>query len=220
MAGVAIDVASGMMHLTLHNDPKFNNFSLIPYIEFNGVNRYLSRSDEANLDIIGDEAYITNPGLMLGGWFWFDDAAGALEALMAKWEETRNDRAYRLIRAADGTIQMWVSVDGTATVSQASSLTPGANEWVFCAGRYVPSFSLDVYVGVAGLVVPERSRNFAGIPATLNNSAEDFLIGAQMNTPANFLDGRASQCILVASTPTDLVINSIYQQSKPLFGFV
>ncbi len=220
MAGIAIDVASAMMHLTLNNDPTFDNDSLAPYIEFDGVDQYLSRSDEVNLDIIGDEAYIANPGLTLGGWFWFDDAVGALEALMAKWEETGNDRAYRLIRTAGGNIQMGISDDGTATDEQPGSPIAKANIWIFCAGRFVPSTSVDVYTGVAGLVVPEKGTKNIGIPATIHNSAEDFLVGAQMNTPADFLDGRASLCFLVASALPDLTINSIFQQSKALFGFV
>jgi hypothetical protein len=60
--------------LTYNGMGTFSSYLLAPVIDFRGTDDYLSRTDEAGLDLIGDETCVPayHLGITTGGWFCFD----------------------------------------------------------------------------------------------------------------------------------------------------
>jgi len=213
VASRARDVSGGAYHLSDNNTPLFGYDQLAPYAEFDGVNQYLSRADggAANwADITGTETYVAPKagGLTLGGWFYFDNATGAVEGLMSKWGMTDATRAYRLARDAVGSISMRVRTIGLATVIVNSTATPGAGAWIFAVGRFVPGASVDVYVNA-------NKDTQATAETTIQDVTTSFFIG---NFNVSYLAGRASMCWLCASALSDSIITALFQQQRKMYN--
>lgn len=215
----AKDVAGGGYHLTNNNTATFGydpNQVLVPCAFFDGVNQYLSRADggAANwADIIGTEAYIENTlvgarGLTLGGWFWADTTTiditvmgKGISAAGAYWLRIRGD-------AAD---QAQFSMFSGAVQSAATGNAVIDDTWTFLVGRFDPSTELGVFQNGVW------TRNAVGIPATIDDVAGDFTIGARAGG-TNFLPGRAGPCFLCAAALDDAAIDSVFQQTRGAFG--
>lgn len=163
-------------------------------------------------NITGTESYIDNPGLTMGGWVRFGNAAGALEYVMGKWSAAAGDRSYLIRRDVAGTITAAVSVDGTASVTAVSAATPAAATWTFVAMRYSPSTLLSVFVN--DVVV----SNAVAVPASIFVSASVFTLGADGIAAANPLTGRLSLCFLCAGALAIPMIKSIYHGTRSAFG--
>ncbi len=212
----ARDIAGAGYHLTDNNTVTFGYDQLAPYAALDGINQYLSKADggAANwADIIGTESYIVaaQRGLTLGGWFYFDNAAGANEHLLGKVNVTvGNQRSYRLIRLGTGFVRFEMSVDGTA-ITTAPIAGPGAGVWCFFAGRFDPSTEVKVWYNDV------TATNVAAIPATIFDSIAQFTIGAR-DGPSQFLDGRASLCWLCAAALSDSLITALFQQTRKLYN--
>lgn len=213
VASRARDVAGGGYHLSDNNTPLFGYDQLAPYVEFDGVNQYLSRADggAANwADITGIEAYIVaaQRGLTLGGWFYFDNAIGAAEGLMSKWGAANPVRAYRLVRVAGGNISMGIVSVAPAIRTISSTDTPGAGVWIYAVGRFVPGASVDVYVNDA------KDTN-AIAEVAIQDVTNPFEIA---NINAQYLDGRASMCWLCAAALSDSIITALYHQQRKMYN--
>lgn len=198
--------------LTYNGNPTFNVDGLAPYIELDGVGDYLSRGDEAGLDILGTESFVHADiqGLTFGGWYWFDDALGNLETLISKWGGA-GQFAYRLVRlAANGFIRLNVSTDGAALVNATSTIAPAIDTWFFAVGRFIPSTELAVFLNYT------QYTNIVGVPASIFNSNGDLQIGAT-NAGAR-LTGRASISFLCAAALSDTIIRTIFQSTRALYG--
>jgi len=89
-AGNAYDMSEQGRVMTYNGNPLYNYDGVVPYVALDGIGDFLSRADEAGLDIIGTETYVDGAvhGLTLGGWFYFDNALGSNEKLIAKWDTT------------------------------------------------------------------------------------------------------------------------------------
>jgi len=226
-ANRARDLSGQGYHLTDNNTPTFGYTNLAPWCEFNGTTQYLSRVDggAANwADIRGTETYIdsTARGLTLGGWFKQDAQTGSVDqGLISKYNTLINQRAYLLETRDSGAITFvrgFVSVDGTAATSVgAVGTTPVAfGEWFFAFLRFVPSTSLDLYYASESVPFVKVSTVVA-IPASIFDSTADFMIGA-FNAGVLFYDGKASMCTLCAAQLSDAIIQSLFEQTKALFG--
>ena len=210
-AGNAQDQSGHGHHLGYNGNPTYNYANLAPYITLDGVGDYLARADEADLDILGTESYVAAGarGLTMGGWFYFGNAAAAIETCMGKWNAAAN-MAYRIYRSAAGLGVFEVSITGAAAV-QVTGPAIAQGVWVWLAGRFVPSVSLDLWVnGTLTSVV-------AGVPASIFNSNADFRIGAN-GAGTELLTGRSSMCFLCAGALSSQNPSAIYQQGRPLFG--
>src|SRR5690606_3924193 len=120
------DISGQGRNLTNNNAADFGVDGLAPYIDFNGTNQYLSRGDEAGLDVTG--------ALTFGGWFWFDNVASVEEFVIGKRSETANNQlAYWIDREASGFARFAVSSNGTvATVKTVgSAIKPRIGRWEF-----------------------------------------------------------------------------------------
>lgn len=209
--GNALDLSGQGRTLTYTGNPTYNFTGLAPYIDLDGVGDYLTRADEAGLDVLGNEAYVGAPGLTVGGWFRFD-RENAQEGLICKSDGTAANRNWDLLfrgDAAGDPAQFAVSNGANSyTATGTTDLTTAT--WYFIVGRYVPSTSVDLWVDAA------KSSTVAGIPATANNSNAAFQIGARNGLIT--LDGRASLCFLCAAALSDSIITALYQHSRVLFG--
>lgn len=219
VASRARDLSGGGYHLTSNNTPTFDHDDLAPFVEFDGVNQYLSRADggAANwADITGTETYINAAirGLTLGGWFYFDNDPGAnTETIMSKrgaggvatWSYTINRKTLAL----GGELRFIIS-DGIATDFVDSGASVSGGVWRLMIARYTPSVAIDLFVNDA------TTQNAVGIPAALVDSAVPFTIGARSD-PTNYMDGRASMCFLCAAALSDQLIGQLFYQTRGLF---
>lgn len=213
------DIASGGYHLNANSvigTTQFGLDNLIPYGNFVGTSsQSWARLDGgvANwADISGTESYIINKGLTLGTWVKFGNAPGVSEFIIGKWDAVSgNQRAYRIIRNADGTIRFIVSVDGTAATVIDSTAVTAAGIWYFVAGRFDPSTTLDIFVQ------SDKDTLAAGVPASIFDSTAAVTAGSY-HTGGQYLTGRLSLAFLTAANQPDVILFSLFQQTRAMFG--
>jgi hypothetical protein len=205
------DIAGSGYHLTNSNISIFGYDNIVPYVEFNGTNQWLYKLDggAANwADIIGTEAYVGQPGLTFGGWFYFDAIDAAAEYVMAK-EQNGAGGSYVLYRTAGAaTMNFHVNFAVGNSVTSSNSVTQG--QWNHIVGRFVPSTTDDIYVN-------GTKTSAAHAVAAIADTAYALTVGADSagNVP---LDGKASLCFLCAAALSDALIWNLYEQTKTMYG--
>lgn len=214
--GNAIDHSGLGKTMSYNGNPVYRRYGLVPYIDLDGTGDFLSRADEADLDIIGNEAYIGNPGLTLGGWWWFDvvNTDGTNAYTMMSKTGVPGDRGFGLSQYGAGgiaAVHAQVSSDGTALTTVASTNAVAISTWYFSAMRYVPSTSVDLYVDL------NKYTEAVAVPATIVNNTLDLRIGVRSDASYP-LNGRATLCFLCAAALSDTMIWTIYHQTRALFG--
>lgn len=208
-SGQMQDISGNGLHLTNNNVTRFGSVdNLAPFTVYNGTNQYFNRASEAAFQITGTEAYILNPGLTMGGWFYFNETASAPEAMVYKVNNT--DRNYYMQRRTAGNIQFAVYNSNLATTVNSLDVLD-EDTWYFVAGRFDPSTELKVWVNGNTVI------NTTSIPASIDTDAADFTIGAS-GVPGLYMNGRTSLSFLCASMLSDAHINAFYQMTAPLFG--
>lgn len=228
-ASRARDVAGGAYHLSDNNTVTFGYDQLAPYAEFDGTNQYLSRADggAANwADITATETYVVaaQRGLTFGGWFYFDNAAGANNEYCINKANggVAANIAYYIQRrdAANGGVGRAAVIGAGAAPTNLISTTTAlaATQWYFLVARLVPSTSLDIYWN------DENQRNLlqknslvAGVSPDIQDIGAAFAIGARGDA-ALFMDGRASLCFLCAAALSDSIIGALFQNTRKAFN--
>ena len=214
--GNCVDQSGNGRTLTYNGNPRYDFDSLAPYIRFDGTGDYLSRADEAGLDILGTETFIAagHRGLTLGGWFR-PERITTNESLISKYDAAGNDRSYMLYLRGDvvgDPVRFIISDDGTGTDFVSSTGAFSANEWQFMAGRYN-----DADTGAELAVwLNEELTTAATARNSIHNSAADFNISGYNSGTSLFL-GRASMCFLCAMALSDATVWAIYQHTRALF---
>lgn len=209
--GDVFDISGVGKTLTNVNTVTFDNDSLVPYAQFVAANsEYLERTDEADLDISGTEAFIVNNGLTLGGWFYNDTLTNG-QTYIGKLIDTTNE-SYRLGSSAGSPSPIFflISDDGiNAEFVVGDSVTAGM--WHFIVGRFIPSSEIAIFIN--------NSKDTAiTAMASLFNSSANFRIGANDGANPRFLDGRAAFCFLCASALPDFMISNLFHQTKAMFN--
>jgi hypothetical protein len=208
--GNAYDL-SGQGRVLTGSNVVYSLYGLAPRASIaSGLSAYLTRADEAGLDILGAEADIdpNYQGLTLGGWF-HPSSGGTDTGLMGKWVVAANQRSYLLRKPAGDTAYFAVSVDGIATAP--INVTPIAiNAWQFIVSRFTPSVELATWVNKTKATV------VAGVPASIFNSNSPFEIGRY--NAANYFNGSGSLGFLCAAALPDTTIAMLYEHSRALFG--
>lgn len=201
-SGNVLDLSGQGRTLTNNNAaPRAVHRDLIPYVSFNGTTQYLSRADEAGLDITG--------ALTVVGWFYHNAVAAG--AMISKYNTTGNQRGYSLGTITGGIPQLTVSSDGTATtVVNSGTDAVAAATWYFFAGRFTPSSELALFFN------REKYVNTTSIPAAIYNSSAALMIGG-INGGAS-LAGRTSIGLICAAALPDAQINYFFHMSRTLFG--
>lgn len=206
----------------LYNYPLYAMYDLVPFVELDGLGGYLSRTDEAGLDILGTENCVTAGwrGISFGGWFWANTSL-ATQALISKWDEPGGQRSYNLTLNAAGTVTGRISDNGSYAAGHYDNITSsnaiGDNEWFWAAFTWSgtgASTTMSIWL---------NDTRTDGVPAraSIFNGTADFCIGAY-HGGTNLLDGRASMCWLsamcIANVPAREVIGfSLFQQTRRMF---
>ncbi len=207
------DFGGGGLDLTYNGDPTYNIYNdLVPYIDLDGTGDNLTRADETDLDVQGNETIYATAvrGLTVGGWFFIDTAANT--GLITKWNtDGATVQATFLLRQNTTVFNLLLSVDGTTVNVNLNAGTVQTGTWVHVVATFSPSAEAAIFIdGV-------KTSTAAGIPATLFNSTSPLEIGS-FNGSLFLLDGRASLCFLSANFLPDAYINALFQQSRVLFG--
>lgn len=189
--------------------PTFGTDGLMPYASFNGAvgSQYLTRVDEAGLDITGGLTIIT----------WVKFAAGSTGAntgLVSKFVAAANQRSYLLYKSNANSLAFVTSVDGIATVTISDAAANYTTSyWLYVAGRFTPSTNNDLFVGNNGTLNPYTQPN-ANATTFNSNSALD--IGRY--NAANYLAGNIALTALCATNLSDAVIRNAWEQTRAGFG--
>lgn len=213
--GNVYDLSGQSRTLTYNGNPVYNYSGLVPYIDLDGTGDYLSRADETDLDIIGNEAQYYNKGLTMGGWFWFDNfnSTGNAPGIIGKFDAVGNQKSFAIISTSTD----WyfrVSSDGSTNYDATATTNHITGAWVNLVLKFVPSTGLYGYVN--GVLA---TQNLVATPASLFNSTAAFQVGMiRVGLNQEFFDGRASLCFLCANALSDDLISSLFQQTRPAFG--
>jgi hypothetical protein len=191
--------------------PVYGYSGLAPYCDFTpATTDYLSVADRAELDIIGNEAYVQagTQGLTMCCWAQFD-GLGAAYGLMSKWVSAGNQRSYRLYKSAANTMAFQISNTGADVFSVAGAVvTTGV--WYHVLARYIPSTELMIQVNGV------RATNVVAIPATIFSSTSALEMGR--TDGANYLDGRMSMMKLSRSAWNSATCYATFWQTCAMFG--
>lgn len=179
----------------------YNKF--IPYAIHDGAADYLTRPDEAGLDITGV--------LTFGCWVRSNAAPVATQTIIGKRNATGNQRAFRLIYDNTPALRVQVSSDGATTTEKISAVAYVSDTWVHLFARYTPSTELAIFVN------GEKEVNTTSIPASLFNSSSAFRIGAN-GAGGEVLDGDTALGVLAAAAWDDSVIKTLYQTQRAIFS--
>jgi len=188
------------------NTVAFGVYNLFPYADYVPANsEYFTRLDEEGTSITG--------ALTIGGWFWLDTlASGANQVLIGKFNTVGNMRAYQLYMVdASNRFAFIISGDGAATTAVTHVPVAVISTWYHIVGRFVPGAELSIFVdGVETL-------EWALIPAAIYDSTAAFTIGAR-DPGIEYLDGRSAQCFLCADDLDDVIIKTIFEQTRANYG--
>jgi len=204
-SGNVLDLSGQGRTLTNNNAaPRAVHRDLIPYVSFNGATQYLSRADEAGLDITG--------ALTIGIWAC-PTAVGVNQMVMCK-DGATGQLAYHLQHTSSNVLRFQISTDGSNIKQANSAVTYGANEWRFVVGRFTPSTELALFVN------GEKYTNTTSIPATIFNSNSPLAIGVWPNggAPQRYFTGYKTLGFVCAAALPDAMINYFFHMSRTLFG--
>jgi hypothetical protein len=209
--GAVYDMSGQGRVLTNTNTVPFGIYNLLPYADHNAATpHYFNRVDEPGLSITGS--------MTVGGWFWLDTlATGNNQGLISKWDTTGaiNERSYLLyLDDATNSLRFYISSAGTAatSVEVISTATIAINTWYHVVGRFNPNTLMSIFIdGV-------NTDLGVGVPAGIFNSAVSaFEIGSYA-VALRPMDGRSAQCFLCADDLDDVVIKTVYEQTRSNFG--
>lgn len=213
-SGNLVDASGQGRTLTYNGNPTIGLDNIMPYLDLDGTGDFWSRADEADLDIVGTEAYIASAlrGLTIGAWVNFDNTAAAVEVIAGK-DDNSAGVSYSIQRDAAGNAIFRVSNTGSsgAIKSVSSAGTLSASKWYHVVGRFVPSESVDVFVD--GVL----ATNTASVYASLFNSASAFVIGAYSGG-TQLMAGKVCLSFLCAAALPDRFIKWVNLETRAMFN--
>lgn len=182
------------------------DINLVTYLQFSrGLHCYLSReADEVGLSITG--------ALTLGGWVLFGTKGrGHKTAIMGKWYEPTDDRAYVLYKENDNQIKFEISKTGINDLNSASDLGIhyDVNQWHYIVGRFKPSEEIALFID------GNWYKNTLDIFDSIHDSDEPFEI-ARANRD-NYFDGKLCHMFVSAEAIDDIDIEMMYYHTKAMF---
>lgn len=216
-SGNVLDQSGLGMTMSRGLTPTTSRFYIVPILQ--AATGYLTRADEANLDIIGTESYVASAarGLTLGGWFYLDTVVlTSHSTMLAKWDTTGNQRSYRLALDTDGSGNNYatfdVSSNGTAVTSVTATDSIQADKWYFYVGRYDPSTEMALFV--QGLHT--KYTNTTSISASIFNSTSALEIAREEPAAGNWR-GNVAVSFLCTMALSDAIIDHIFNKSVAAF---
>ncbi len=219
ISGDLVDMSSNGHNLSINSVPVYKYVNNTPYIDLDGVDDYFSLVDSAELDILGNEAFIDSGsrGFTVMAWAYPSRLTNA-EVIATKADGISHAQAmFQLFLRGDAGDVAQFTVANTAgdnAIVVNSSNNFLVSTWQFIVGRFVPSTSIDVFLSDGSTMI--KSTNTTSVPASLKNSSAPLQIGARNG--ANVLyQGGISRVSMYKSALTDDYIDSIYQAERVLF---
>lgn len=212
------DISGNLIHLSRTNSPfaySSNVTPWLPYNHFNGTSSVLARADNANLSVTGADTGVdigSLGGLTVGCWARTTVSGVSNQAIMSKWQPGGNQRSWLLYANLSGKITFNITTDGSTQIAWSSTASHPVSEWMFVVGRFKPSTSLDVWLN------DTYDRRVSGIPATIFDSTAPFNIGATNSAADWFGGGQMNMWWMCASFVPDIIIRSLFEWSRPLYG--
>lgn len=196
--------------LTNTNAPVFNNYNLASYANFNGINQAFTRADEAGLDFIGNEAYLTASlrGLTVTAWIRVTAYSGSFDGIVTKYTSASVLNSNFFLGTSGSNILFGTYSGAAGGTGATRALTAGT--WAFVCGRFDPSTVVSIKINDGETI------NAVGAAATLNNSTQPLYVGYAPGF--NYFNGNITLVALYSAYLTDAMVNTLYQQSRPLFN--
>lgn len=205
---------SGQGRVLSQNGNPLKNYTTAgaPYITLDGGGDYVSRADEADLDVLGTESDYAAAirGLTIGCWVRPDSVASQA-GIWGKYASTGNQRSYLLYMtsAVAGDVSFAVSSAGTTIVSVTHTEVMTAGNWYHLVGRLKPSTSLDVCKSGVW------TSNTTSVPASVFASTAALQGGAIEG--ALLLTGGLTQMFICATYLSDAIVSNIFESTRALF---
>lgn len=205
-AGAAIDISGQQRSLAKSGFCLYGSDNKMPYVHFNGIDEYLTRIDDPGLDILGNEPYISSPGLTIGGFFRFSNFSDTSQtALVGKYGGGVGQRSYLIgVNTPSGRSPVFsVSQDGTNIVSVQHITQLYPTIWYFIAARFVPSQEMALFVDGDKVIntAPGKGISASSVPSSIYNSPSPFQIGAAFSSM--LFSGSAALCFVCVSALSD-----------------
>ncbi len=199
-----LDLSGNALTLTNNSATLLANQGYVPYATHDGSADYLSRADEAALDI-------TN-FLTIGAWIYVNTTPVSAVPAIGKWTRSGDHRSYGLFPGTAGNFIFQVTNLGTAAdITNVDGAAYSEDTWYFVVGRYDSTGELKIWVNA------NTATNTTSIPASLYNSTSAFAIGAEGDGSRVF-DGRTALAFMTRSVLEDAVIERLYTRTRGLFG--
>lgn len=200
--GDVYDLSGQGRLLTNNSSLQFGVSGLAPYAIHDGSADYLSRADEAGLDITG--------ALTVGCWVRVN-ALGVDYFVMGKAAIGVSNSFFLFRPLSPDGFYFAISNDGSllyVTLSAASSVV---GQWHYLVGRFTPSTEVALFMDGVKVTVT------TSIPATIFNSAQPLTVGAD-GAGSNVLDGDTALPFLCSDALSDTIILNLWHSQKALFG--
>ncbi len=214
--GDAFDQSGNGRLLTYNGNPTYNFDGLVPYIDLDGTGDFLSRADEAGLDILGTETYVAAGirGLTCGGWFFPGDAA-TNQGLVTKRSGPVGNYSWDLNLRGDvagDPPTFWTSDDGTNFTTVTSTVGYVVSAWHFIVARFNDA---DTGAELAIWVNNTKTTAASARNAIFNGNAA-LALGA-ISTGALPYTGRIGPGFLCAAAVSDVIIGSLFESTKAAY---
>lgn len=197
-----IDASGQARTLTNNGTIVYGTIGNIPYGIFNGSSQWLSRADEAGLDITAN--------LTFGAWM-YANTNGTLYMPMGKFGASGN-YSYCIQRLAANQYQANISGNGTAQFAAVFPTVSTPAKWEFIVARYTPSTELAIFMNGVKFV------NTTTVPASVFSGNGNFAIGRWDGGTAQYFPGRVALPFLCAAALPDDVIQTMYRITRVFFG--
>lgn len=199
---------------TAGNRPAPGTYGIAPICTFTRANsHFLYRANEAGLAI--------TTALTIWTWVRFHaPSTGQWTSLLAKWGLSPH---YGYILGKRNDDHLGFSISGTGADNITANADPAdynyaEDVWFFVAGRFTPSTEVAAFIGKAGTGRFRWEKTVAGVPAAIHDTPADFWMGATDAAGSeNYFDGDLSIAGIAARALTDIEIQNLFSQSRPLF---
>lgn len=163
-----------------------------------GSSQYLSLADNATMSLTG--------AITISCWVNLESLAE--RTFVAKWNESGNQRAYRLWVDSSNKLSFSVSSNGTAVTTVTGATSLATNTWYHVVGRYIPSKRLEVFINGA-----TDATNTTSIPSAMTDTTAVFTIGAKLSAAGaaeTFMDGSIDDVVIWGRALSAVEIDRVY----------
>lgn len=206
----------GANHITLQENAAINVLGKYGNgLKLDGSADYASASDSSDFSQTGS--------FSLEAWFKTDSVSGTedtIQTIAAKWDETSDDRSYRLIIQTDSTGRAFpkfqISTDGTSgniqTVTGTTQIV--ADKWYQVTGYYNATSPGTISIYING--VEEAQTTSVG--TSISDEPSGFYVGATKtgaSTYTNYFGGYIDEIRLLSGTREEGSVSQSYEGGRP-----